>query len=308
MKKVVLSRLLPAAGVSVVTLMISCSSSDLGDKKQDRVSVDMSLTGWDNGAGKVIAQKCASCHTDHRSGFVPANTPMSINGIEPLDFFKKPENRGVAKMMRKRIEAVGQKRQMPPRFATPLYDDERAAVLSFLKMVEDGGFAVTPNTGDCLKASTLVARHGDDDNGDDDHGHHGNDDHGDDDHGHHGNDDHGAGNSQNGGAGESTGGQIGGSPCDPSNPSNPSTPSVPADPNTPALKFADIQPIIAATCGGCHDGADNVKLATREDFVAEKPLPLNKISSGVMPKGNPGWKDTTDGKKVIQWLMGPQTE
>jgi mono/diheme cytochrome c family protein len=301
MKMSVTSRLFPAVGLSLAMMVISCSSSDLGDKKPDRVGVDMSLTGWDNGAGKVIATKCASCHTDHRSGFVPANTPMSINGIESLDFFKKPENRVVAKMMRNRIEAVGQKRQMPPRFATPLFDDERAAVLSFLKMVEDGGFAVTPNSGDCLKTASLVARHGDDDNGDDDHGHHGHD-------------DHGSGNGQNGGAGESSGGQIGGSPCVPSTPSNPSTPStpsnpsVPADPNTPALKFADIQPIIAATCGGCHDGVDNVKLATREDFVAEKPFPLNKISSGAMPKGNPGWKDTADGKKVIQWLMGPQTE
>ena len=122
----------------------SCRSGDLGAKRPDHVSVNTGITGWDSGAGAVLATKCANCHSAERSDFVPSNTPTILNGIATIEFFKKEENRGLARAMRTRIESETSDTVMPPRFATPLYDDEKAVVLSFLKMVEDGELSVAP--------------------------------------------------------------------------------------------------------------------------------------------------------------------
>lgn len=116
----------------------ACRSNDLGSARPDKVKVDLSLSGWESGAGQVIAQKCANCHTTQRSSFVPANTPETLDAIQSIDFFKNTENLGLFIAMRKRIETEDPKKQMPPRFATPLYDDEKAVVLEFLKSLEGG--------------------------------------------------------------------------------------------------------------------------------------------------------------------------
>ena len=61
--------------------------------------------------------------------------------------------------------------------------------------------------------------------------------------------------------------------------------------------FATVGPIVQATCGGCHaqfQGLAGIK--------ADKAAMIAKISAGSMPKGNPTWKTTADGKKVLKWL------
>lgn len=226
-----------------IGFLFSCHSNDLGKQKPDKISVDISLTDWDSGAGKIIASKCANCHTSQRSQFVPSNTPDDLDEISTIDFFKNPENRGLVRSMRKRIESDDAGKQMPPRFATPLYEDEKAVLLSFLKDVENGIF--TPQ------------KPGEDDDDRDD---------------------------------------------DP-------PPVVPPPPpvDTP-VTFNDIAPIVSKACGTCHDGNNEFKLLTREDFVDMKPYPLEAIMSGSMPRRKPTWKDSEDGKLVIKWLNGPQTE
>jgi hypothetical protein len=74
------------------------------------------------------------------------------------------------------------------------------------------------------------------------------------------------------------------------------------------LTFADVEPIVSANCAtsGCHDGVEMFSLKTREDFFKRKPRPMNAINRGSMPKDNPDFKDSDDGKKLLEWLMGNQ--
>jgi mono/diheme cytochrome c family protein len=136
------------ASVLVSLVFSSCHSNDLGSAQPDRVPVDLSLTGWASGAGQVISQKCANCHSSVRSPFVPQNTPYDLDGIESLEFYKNSANLGLVKSMRRRVEATEASRQMPPRFATPLYDDEKAALLSFLAGVEKDLVGAVPGPSD----------------------------------------------------------------------------------------------------------------------------------------------------------------
>jgi len=61
--------------------------------------------------------------------------------------------------------------------------------------------------------------------------------------------------------------------------------------------FATVGPIVGSTCGGCH-----AQFKTLAGIKADKAQMIAKISAGAMPKGNPGWKSTADGKKVLKWL------
>jgi mono/diheme cytochrome c family protein len=140
----------------LMSFLVSCHSSDLGSVKPDRIPVNLSLTGWDSGAGMVIAQKCANCHTSQRSEFVPANTPHDLDGIGSFEFFKNPENRGIVRGMRKRIASIDADKQMPPRFATPLYEDEKAVVLEFLNAVESGQPTIPPDPVDPTPPAKLT--------------------------------------------------------------------------------------------------------------------------------------------------------
>ena len=64
-----------------------------------------------------------------------------------------------------------------------------------------------------------------------------------------------------------------------------------------ALTFATVGPKVAATCGGCH-----AQWKTLAGIKAEKAAMIAKITAGAMPKGNPAWKKTADGKLVLKWL------
>lgn len=297
--------ILIASFIGAAISLGACRSNDLGSAEADRVPVNLSLTGWDSGAGAVIAQKCANCHTSQRSASVPANTPDHLNGIESIDFFKNPKNVGRVRSMRKRIESTDPNRQMPPRFATPLYDDEKAAVLAFLKSFESG------DAQPCSKDAALTQlRRGEKDKSprpprNDDKPRQGDDD---DDHGGHHDDD----GQPSPGPSPSTPSQDEASysnPCSNPNPNpNPnSTPNPnPSNPSGPTPLPADIAPIVERACGVCHDGDTQISLKTREDFVAVLPTAIEYISTGYMPQGNAAWKDSADGQKVLQWLRGLQ--
>ena len=61
--------------------------------------------------------------------------------------------------------------------------------------------------------------------------------------------------------------------------------------------FATVGPIVSANCGGCH-----AQFGTLDGIKADKTAMIAKITSGAMPKGNPTWKKTADGKKALKWL------
>ena len=61
--------------------------------------------------------------------------------------------------------------------------------------------------------------------------------------------------------------------------------------------FATTGPLVASSCGGCH-----AAFKTLAGIKADKTKMISMISAGVMPKGNPGFKSTANGKKVLKWL------
>ena len=61
--------------------------------------------------------------------------------------------------------------------------------------------------------------------------------------------------------------------------------------------FATVGPIVTGTCGGCH-----AQFTSLAGIKADKAAMIAKITAGAMPKGNPTWKKTADGKKALKWL------
>lgn len=250
------------------SFMYGCYSHDLGDEKPNQVPVKLGLADWDN-AGAVIGAKCASCHTVDRRSFVPANTPRHLDQMGARDFYTNRKNRNLIRDMLESVvgedDAGDRGRElgiisgrdgddhgdghedgpndsqddhvvMPPKFATPLYADEKEALVGFLRASLKALESSTPNP-------------------------------------------------------------------------PPVGPELPPPPVP--LKFSDVESIVIANCAksGCHDGASGlVSLRTREDFVKMRSRPLNALKRGSMPADNPDFRDTEDGKKLIQYLMSPMTE
>ena len=47
---------------------------------------------------------------------------------------------------------------------------------------------------------------------------------------------------------------------------------------------------------------DVAQFTTLAGIKADKKAMIAKITAGAMPKGNPTWKTTADGKTVLKWL------
>jgi hypothetical protein len=62
--------------------------------------------------------------------------------------------------------------------------------------------------------------------------------------------------------------------------------------------FAEIKPILDAKCSGCHQST----FGTLEKVKARRQAMFGMISSGAMPRFQPTWKDTDDGKKTLSFL------
>jgi hypothetical protein len=61
--------------------------------------------------------------------------------------------------------------------------------------------------------------------------------------------------------------------------------------------FATVRPILVADCGGCHAAFE-----TLAGVKASEARMLAEINAGAMPPGEPRWKSTAAGKKVVKWL------
>lgn len=220
--------------VAMSALISYCHSKDLGGEAPDKVQINAELADWDHGAGEVIQQKCANCHRADRTQTVPGNTPHVLDDIGNPAFFRDPKNRGMISAMKRRVTTQDSEKIMPPRFGTPLYDDEKSALLAFFDAA--------------IKSFDAVPK-----------------------------------------------------PTPAPTPSGGPTPTP-----TQKLMFADVQSIAAAACSRCHDGiGDNpFPLITREDFAGAATSALAQIKQGDMPLDDATFKDTVDGKKLIEWLSG----
>lgn len=110
-----------------VLILSSCNKSyDLGDRPVPEVTVDTSSVSWENGVENVVKTKCLSCHTPSKDQYVPANTPAYLDRLNEKDYFNS-----LRVIIRQRVlDNPGD--PMPPRFATPLTENEKAALRIYL--------------------------------------------------------------------------------------------------------------------------------------------------------------------------------
>lgn len=225
--------------IAITPLISHCHSKDLGDEKPDQISIDTKVLAWDSGVGELIQKKCANCHHSARGQTVPGNTPHILNNIGDPDFFSQKKNLGLVLAIKRRIEATDVDRAMPPRFATPLYDNERSALLEYIDN------AIKELSAAPKEIPTQ-------------------------------------------------------SPATPQ-PSSDPAPNVSRD--SDKKTFNDVQSIFIAACSGCHDGEYQFALKNAEDLTPTiKKRALKALKSGTMPEDDNTFKDSPNGKVLIEWL------
>lgn len=73
-----------------------------------------------------------------------------------------------------------------------------------------------------------------------------------------------------------------------------------------AEKYPQIKPVIDAACVTCHNNsggdADFFPFVTFEDIKGNQEAMAKALETGYMPQDNPTFKDTIDGKRLINWL------
>lgn len=146
--------------VFCLALVFSCSRSyDLGDKTADSVTVNTTSPTWDNGISNVIQTKCVTCHTpaSSRSKFVPGNTPSTLDGMNSESFYADSAK---ATVIQNRV-FVDTTTPMPPKFATPLSDNEKIALAAWLNTKVVNVATICGSTGSSAwsytEASTVIA-------------------------------------------------------------------------------------------------------------------------------------------------------
>lgn len=67
---------------------------------------------------------------------------------------------------------------------------------------------------------------------------------------------------------------------------------------TALLSYEEVAPIIDTACASCHEG----KFDTLEKVKTKRDRIKRLIEDGLMPRRQPGWKDSEDGKLVLKFL------
>ncbi len=72
-----------------------------------------------------------------------------------------------------------------------------------------------------------------------------------------------------------------------------------------AETYTDLKIIVDSNCTKCHNADGIADFLPLETFAEIKPVAKKlsaALSSGKMPKDNTGFKDTSDGKRLLSWL------
>lgn len=121
---------MPILAIFVVAVALSSclEANTLGDEPPDEVQVG-STPAWDNGMEELMTLKCGVCHQVPRPKSAPENTPDELD-FTILSGSGDGEVDGAGDALDD-IQEIVQEGKMPPDFATPLTDDERAAILDW---------------------------------------------------------------------------------------------------------------------------------------------------------------------------------
>jgi uncharacterized membrane protein len=137
-----------ACVISFATVFaVSCNSADLGSEKQPEIAVNATNPTFEADIAAVMTAKCSTCHALPRSKFAPGTTPTDDANLDKLT--DKTAFAIKASRIKTRVFDTPEN-PMPPHFATPLTDSEKAALKVYLAEVEIANStltctAVTPN-------------------------------------------------------------------------------------------------------------------------------------------------------------------
>lgn len=115
---------------ATIFILVGCNSFDLGKEDPDSFSVNTANPTWAADVQPVLLAKCANCHTNNKSQFVPSNVPSSstLNNIGDKTTF----DNSLAVSVKSRVFDTPNN-PMPPNFATPLTSDELAALKKYIE-------------------------------------------------------------------------------------------------------------------------------------------------------------------------------
>jgi mono/diheme cytochrome c family protein len=138
---------------TAILLIVGCSSFDLGKEDPDSFSVNTTEPTWAADVQPVLLAKCANCHTNNKSQFVPSNVPSSatLNNITDKTTF----DNSLALSVKLRVFGTPSN-PMPPNFATPLTSNERAALKKYIDLN-----VVSPLVTHCTTVSTTTKTYAD---------------------------------------------------------------------------------------------------------------------------------------------------
>ncbi|MEN9825925.1 MAG: hypothetical protein RI953_1670 [Pseudomonadota bacterium] len=110
--------------LAFLVITSACSRAEtLAGLKPTPVDISAPVPTWQNGVAQLVKERCASCHSEKKSEFVPVSTPL-------LDFNIEAEFRSVRQRSLARIQ--DNENPMPPTYADPLSADERKFLEKYL--------------------------------------------------------------------------------------------------------------------------------------------------------------------------------
>jgi hypothetical protein len=124
--------------------LTTCAAYDLGKDGTTYYKIDDPENATWNEVSFIVKDKCATCHTDEKPWYKPANTPEKPNAENPnfglnkigLEAFFDERNSlmlAVKLCIESEDSKCGEEQiPMPPKYATQLDDNERQALLAFV--------------------------------------------------------------------------------------------------------------------------------------------------------------------------------
>lgn len=121
-------------------VLSACSAYDLGaagNYYYDIGAENLANPTWEGGINVIVEKKCATCHTAQTPWYKPKNVDeggfgKQLEGIGTKEFWKKDDP--VLTVIKLCLESVCGKEKipMPPKYATPLSQIEKQALLNYL--------------------------------------------------------------------------------------------------------------------------------------------------------------------------------
>lgn len=135
--------------------LTTCAAYDLGKDGTTYYKIDDPESATWNEVSFIVKDKCATCHTDEKPWYKPANTLEKPNTENPnfglnkigLEAFFDWRNNELANVKKCIVSQCGLENiPMPPKYATQLDDNEKTALLSFVQKLLDEKSKNDPST------------------------------------------------------------------------------------------------------------------------------------------------------------------